>query len=64
MVQERQLMETESKWQLVIWQLQNTESNMGVCSMLEQGRDTRLFLRGDKTKMPAAAPKLKSFFEL
>lgn len=54
-------METESKWQhddLAV------ESNMGIHSMLEQGRGVHLFFRRDNNKTLAAATKLKSFFQL
>ena len=49
---------------ITTWQLQDVESNMGIRSVREQGRDVHLFFRRDKTKMLAAATKLKCFFQL
>jgi len=36
---------------MMTWQLQDVELNMGICSMLEQGRDVHSFFRKDKTKL-------------
>lgn len=49
---------------MMTWQLQDFESNMGICSMLGQGRDVHWFFRRDKIKMLEATTKLKSFFQL